>query len=214
MDIAPPGLIMRTDKDDAAFRKKFEQMYSGYFSWGSMHEARGARPISVETATGILLTLKRAFDRCDLTFWLAFGTALGAYRDGGFISYDTDIDVGIFHNDMDKLFGATELMLADGLPPVRVFSLIDTGVKNPKDIIGGISYGRDEEYVDVYFNKKINDKYGVLDCHWAPSAQIENLDKIEFLGEKFNIPSDTEQYLLARYGDDWRVPRSGIHSVQ
>ena len=43
--------------------------------------------------------------QCD--YWLAFGTLLGAIRDNNFISYDTDIDVGVsIDTDFDKVESA------------------------------------------------------------------------------------------------------------
>lgn len=43
----------------------------------------------------------------------------------------------------------------------------------------------------------------------VPKHFFERLNNIEFYGMGFNIPSDVEDYLAYRYGEDWRVPKKG-----
>jgi len=39
-----------------------------------------------------------------------------------------------------------------------------------------------------------------------PEHYFEKLDRIQFYGMTFNIPSDVENYLSCLYGDNWRIP--------
>ena len=194
---------------DIEFKNKFQDKYSKYFSW---EQPTGKDLMNIVVATENLLMLKQAFDKYGLGFWLVFGTALGAYRDGGFIPYDLDTDVAIFHNDIDKLFDITDLLIEKELMPLRTFSMPDIGFKDSKDIISGISYGKGGEYIDVYFFKKVDDKYRCL-LYWAELHQFDKLDMIGFLNKIFRVPSDTENYFVGRYGKDWKIPTKGINAA-
>jgi phosphorylcholine metabolism protein LicD len=47
-----------------------------------------------------LSDMKDVFDDNDIKFWLEAGTLLGAIREGGFIPWDGDIDLGIFEESI------------------------------------------------------------------------------------------------------------------
>ena len=57
--------------------------------------------------------LLKEFDKIckqeNITYWIDYGTFLGAVRHKGFIPWDDDIDIGIMEYDLDKLFKAFEL---------------------------------------------------------------------------------------------------------
>jgi lipopolysaccharide cholinephosphotransferase len=72
------------------------------------------KPEDVPVATGILrdfqmgnFAVLKYFDKfCKenkLSYWLDFGTLLGAVRHGGFIPWDDDIDLGMLRDDYEKL---------------------------------------------------------------------------------------------------------------
>ena len=52
--------------------------------------------------------LLREFDRIcrerDISYWLGFGTLLGAVRHGGFIPWDDDVDVCMLRSEFDRLY--------------------------------------------------------------------------------------------------------------
>ena len=59
-----------------------------------------------------LAAAKQALDSVGLAFHLAGGTALGAHREGCFISFDPDIDLEVFRHDYDPL------LLKEGAVPM------------------------------------------------------------------------------------------------
>ena len=54
----------------------------------------------------VLPILKEVFDSYGVVFWLDFGTLLGAYREHGFIPGDTDVDLGVYYEQLNKLIDA------------------------------------------------------------------------------------------------------------
>ena len=49
-----------------------------------------------------LLTVDGALKKCNLSYFLDLGTLLGAVREGAFIEWDNDIDLGTVYNDANE----------------------------------------------------------------------------------------------------------------
>ena len=50
-----------------------------------------------------LKEVKEVLDKAEITFWVDWGTLLGFYREGDFIEFDPDIDIGIKREDQGKV---------------------------------------------------------------------------------------------------------------
>jgi len=59
-------------------------------------------------AIEILTDVKNTLEKYSITFWLDCGTLLGAIRDGKMISWDHDIDIGMWFKDINKINEAME----------------------------------------------------------------------------------------------------------
>ncbi|MFB0562330.1 MAG: LicD family protein [Candidatus Lokiarchaeia archaeon] len=61
-----------------------------------------------KVAIEALREVKEILDKHGIEYWLDYGTLLGAVRDRRFIPWDTDIDLGVWSKDIDKLIKAYE----------------------------------------------------------------------------------------------------------
>jgi lipopolysaccharide cholinephosphotransferase len=57
---------------------------------------------------GILLDVQAICKRNDITFYLAFGSLIGAVRHGGFIPWDDDIDIIMFRDHFERFLDVAE----------------------------------------------------------------------------------------------------------
>ena len=90
-------------------------------------------------------------EKYDLHWWADYGTLLGAYRHGGFVPWDDDIDVGMMRKDYDKFLE----IAPQELPKGWVISRFDSGYHQYNGITVvvnhyGISF--DEQILGEYYN--------------------------------------------------------------
>ncbi len=61
-----------------------------------------------------LIRIKKILDKHNIEFWLDCGTLLGAVRDGKFIPWDSDADLGVWKKDLKKLIFVCHELQKDG----------------------------------------------------------------------------------------------------
>jgi len=65
-------------------------------------------------AVQLLAEIKRIFAKYNIEYWLDAGTLLGAVRDGKFIPWDEDIDLGTWHENIPKLISISNELRKKG----------------------------------------------------------------------------------------------------
>jgi len=163
-----------------------------------------------------LLEVSRILANLELPFFLMQGTALGAYRDKGFVPTERDIDLGVMYEDMAKLDIGDVLrwFVAHGFD-IECFTM---PFEHPRTIVLFKEYAGKLAKVDIVswhiapddkrrFNccpirNYIHKPYAIV----HDRKLLENQRSIELFGRKFNIPSDIETYLLREYGEQWKTP--------
>lgn len=152
----------------------------------------------------------------EITYWLNYGTLLGAYRDKDFIAHDYDLDIGLYWSDYKKV---KELMLNAGMS--LKFEARFANWDNPECVEYRFEYKG--VFIDLNFykiNGNIATTYDFITIDGVDSVigeklpvlteSIDNpfygLKEFNFLGKKYNIPENIEEYLVANYGENFMTP--------
>lgn len=158
--------------------------------------------ISFEQAKNILFMLKRKFEEKDISFFLIFGTLLGAVRDKNFISHDYDVDVAT--PDFEKIFKYIPDWYKEGFKICRHNSMF-------------MSFMVDGVYIDVYryqnpAPQKLYKRWCCqIDYNIIPKKFFKNFIQIEFMEGFFLVPESPDKLLKWMYGKTWRTPIEGAH---
>lgn len=163
-------------------------------------------PLHLDTSIYLLFTVKQIFDDNKIPFFLVFGTLLGAYRDGGFIKGDSDIDLALLDDQRDKVMQ----LIDDGYFAIYGLKFIREWHEKPH--LKALQYKRD--YIDFWFFRKAGDLYKSGNRYTIESYQIDKgLSTVKLYGEKFKTVHNIEKYFERHYPDsDWRIPVEDYHS--
>jgi hypothetical protein len=142
-----------------------------------------------------LLDLKALLEWHEIPFLLAFGTLLGAYRNGAFIRGDHDTDIIV----PEEKEGALRMAFS-----CRRFR--DTGFRVCRVVPDLVSIERSGEYIDAYIFRGTGRLLRCAATYKMNRSYLAHPSPIAFLGTTFLTVSDPEKYLEERYGD-WRTPQ-------
>lgn len=168
-----------------------------------------AKPFDKDVAKGVMNDLHRV-----LNYYGAFliqGSALGAYRDGGFTPQADDIDIGLLEEDLVRhTHRIVPSLIFEGFE-IRTVNQPFTKIRSIKAVKNGIKVDINGfmKWKDVRFvcnSDQTVKPYAVV----YPAEMIEPKLKtsIRVFGVSWMIPNDPESYLAHEYGPDWRTPSS------
>jgi lipopolysaccharide cholinephosphotransferase len=139
----------------------------------------------------------------NISYFLLFGTLLGAYRENDFIKHDRDIDIGILGESKEDF----EKSVLDGC-------FAKKGILIFRD--RNYSLVKDGIYMDIYPFVLDGDEYRSL-LGWQTNYRLNPrhfpIQNIEFVGENFTTISNIEDYLVDKYGKDWETPIAGTEAL-
>ncbi|MCK4694510.1 MAG: LicD family protein [Candidatus Cloacimonetes bacterium] len=156
----------------------------------------------------------------NIPFWLESGTLLGIIRDKKNIPRHRKLDIGIPGEYHEKFISLKK----DFSPFYRLKPMvdrsgrrwIDTEFPRVKVLKGWEKHRKASLKINVTFKYKKENKFRWIDkrsCKWVSSHFFDELEKINYLGKEYPVPSDTENYLTARYGDWKKVQKYWISGI-
>ncbi|WP_435743046.1 methyltransferase domain-containing protein [Nocardioides sp. SYSU DS0663] len=143
---------------------------------------------------------------CGVDGWIAFGTLLGAAREGAVIGHDSDIDLA-YLSERDtpaemalELWGIARALRAHGMRVLHKSAAFITVLFSSPD--GGTA--SIDVYTCFYIGDLLHETATVR--RRVPRSAIVPLREISFEGRMLPAPADPDAMLTVSYGPGWRVP--------
>jgi len=176
--------------------------------WGLLQRPFSGRDSSVveqmvEITDRILEVME---SECGVRGWIAFGTLLGAAREGKVIGHDSDIDLAYLSDQQTPAEMAVELyeigraLRRHGLTVLAKSGSFITVVWTSPD--GGMA--SIDVYTCFYVGDLLHETATVR--RQVPRSAILPLIELEFEGRMLPAPADPDAMLAVSYGPGWRVP--------
>lgn len=176
----------------------------------TIHQQFAIEPIEGKDAEG---TMRRG---CDILksvgakHWISSGNLLGVYRDHQLISHDTDIDVNVLMDWNTKLSNEQSTRIIKQFK-ANQFTLIYTTIVNNHFMQTAFMDEKSQVIFDIYyFYRGLRDAYamnynqeGIIA---KPLRFVEKLGKLTFDGRHYPVPDPLDEFMVWRYGKDWKTP--------
>lgn len=158
------------------------------------------KKINKKHYTKDLLDIKKILDEENITFWLIFGTLLGAIRENDFLEWDDNINIAIYEEDLSLKYNILKNKFISSNFIVRQIpkpkgTKINLYKHNHKISIEGL-------FLDPFY---YNNKYRLSNKFRHPKKYFETYETINFIGETFRVPSPSKKYLNFLY-KNWKTP--------
>lgn len=179
--------------------------------WEIGQEGGRTRPIDRDQLFTNLCEIHEVLDKCEIRHWLSHGTMLGVYREGNFIPWDDDADLGLYFDQRGSKQYAKAIRLLEKrgfyIPP-SVNGPVDPKTNSPYYDMVCIRNG---EKVEGWFFEQFEDCYvydrpRCGDVLKHERKYYDSLEKINFKGVDFNTPNLIEDWLVMMYGSNWKLP--------
>jgi hypothetical protein len=144
--------------------------------------------------------------------FLAFGTLLGYYRDGGFIEHDQDVDLGLMEEDYARRPQLIDLMKARGylvrLNTDDEVSFYKEGLWISRVTGCFVDFWRFARQGEKVVRGIYDESKGEQHAYVFSADIFDDFTKVRFMGRQdVLVPSKTEKFLQESYGN-WRIPKT------
>jgi hypothetical protein len=169
------------------------------------HLERTVPPMDLKKAEKLLREVKQIFDDQSVVFFLRQGTCLGAVRDQSLIPWDDDLDLG----SIIDMHGFTEDAIAPAVEALRA-----TGcyvAVHRQDLYTAVKIMKDRIRIDWQCYRVVKGTIAHYPGVPFPVSLFTELTPVEFIGDRYLVPSPPEEYLRYKYGPDWVTPKQAGH---
>lgn len=184
-------------------------------------------PCCIEGFKNLLFYIVDLFEKNGITYWLDYGTLLGAVRKGEIIPWDTDIDLGTLDIDVEKICSLKDQILDDGYD-FLVHQVDGPQIATSDDVVDP----KKAHTIFIFYSKvnrlsleipiwEVDAKYSFnYTRRWYGKGEraigkafcrlyLLRPNEIEMYGKKFICPNKTEQFLAYRFGPKWKTEIRG-----
>ena len=159
------------------------------------------QPVDAATANRLLAEVRQVMSENNVVFFLRQGTCLGIVRDGKPIPWDDDIDIGSIYG----FHGFSEETITSTIPRLRENGFLIRIIRN--DYYTCVTFIKDSMRIDWGCYRVINDAIVMYPAIPIPVRFFVDLKEVTYMGHKYLLPNPPEEYLRAKYGEDWRIPK-------
>ena len=164
-----------------------------------------------------LRQISELFDEAGIPWWIDCGTCLGAYRYGGVIPWDEDVDVAILRPDFDNAkrvlnkLSPTDYIVQDWSTREHPKSYLKVYVRKSRNFIDIYNFNILPESKQVKYVLALEhaffwpDWVKIRESKFTVPVDFESvfpLKKALFDGLVVNVPCKTEKYLQRYYGEN------------
>lgn len=181
------------------------------------HQRRPGEEQKFALEKALLKEIVRLFNDNQIPYWIDAGTCLGAYRYGGVIPWDKDVDMAVLMPDFQNVFNVLKALdpdkyqVQDWSNRCHPETYIRVLIKENRNHIDIYHYNIDaEKRTLTYFVSSMDSNfmtnawktYESRFVHPTSYDTIFPLRKAQFDGVEVCVPNQTKQYLQERYGED------------
>jgi len=156
-------------------------------------------PWQTGDADALMQLTDRLLRQCGIDYFLAFGTLLGAVREGNFIKGDLDIDIIVTNEE--RLFESLPFLYKKGLLINRIF---------PEELYTFHSANR-HGHIDLYVMKDLDKHHVTIQGHRQNRKYFKTIlpdgGGHTLAGKTYPCPANPERLLIHWYGRNWRIPQ-------
>lgn len=149
-----------------------------------------------------LAACKAAFAQADLPWVITDGIVLGYVRQKDVLAWDTDLDLGIFREISSREWK-------------KLYKALHNAGFSIRDLQQDFVYGRRKTKFNLWLYHKRGSFYEAFPLSTPGVKFVERADWydepqfVKFLGSLYPMPNHLEDYLVQRYGTDWKVEKPG-----